>query len=56
MKVYTKILGNIADKEWQEAALDAEIEHIYLDQWLRIIHDHAMKYDRLQGFHLRSAS
>lgn len=33
MKVYTKILGNIADKEWQEAALDAEIEHIYLDQW-----------------------
>lgn len=33
MKIYTKILGNIADEPWHERALMADIEHIVLDQW-----------------------
>lgn len=33
MKIYTTILGNIADVKWQERASEAKIEHITLDQW-----------------------
>lgn len=33
MKIYTKILGNIADKEWQLRSAEATKEHLLLDQW-----------------------
>ena len=33
MKVYTSILGNIADGKWREMVATADIEHIPLDQW-----------------------
>lgn len=33
MKIYTDILGNISDQEWNERAAHAQIEYIDLDQW-----------------------
>lgn len=33
MKVYRKILGNIADKQWAEQLKGCEIDYIELDQW-----------------------
>lgn len=33
MKVYTEILGNVADRLWRERAAVSHIEYIDLDQW-----------------------
>lgn len=33
MKIYTRIIGNLASPEWQACAADCDVEHIELDQW-----------------------
>ena len=33
MEIFTEIIGNMHDHEWQHRLHDAEIESIFLDQW-----------------------
>lgn len=33
MTIYSEIIGNTADKDWQQRASQADIEYLVLDQW-----------------------